>query len=112
MLRGMRWILVLMWLAVTDLMTRRKLGGEGEVVARIVEETGRHVGRGRRGTRLVHPRGYLRARAAGGRNLVDLRDSGGFENGELTSIIGEVAHATVFGMGIGAGARGEVCSSW
>lgn len=37
---------------------------------------------------------------------MDLRYSGGLKNGEVTSIVGEVAHATVFGLSIGAGARG------
>lgn len=66
------------------------------------------------GTSLVHPRCYLRARTTGGRNLLDLRDSGGLENGEFTSIIGKVAHATVFrlSIGTGAGGKGSFGSSW
>jgi hypothetical protein len=95
-----------MLLAVTDLVTWGKLGGEGQIVGRFVEESGRHGGCVCRGTRLVRPRCYLRARAAGGRNLLDLRYSGGLKNGEVTSIVGEVAHATVFGLSIGTGARG------
>jgi len=96
-----------MLLAITDLVTRGKLGGERQVVGRVVEKGGRHGGSVCRGTRLVRPRSYLRARAAGWRNLLDLGYSRGLENGELTSVVGEVAHATVFGLSIGAGARGE-----
>jgi hypothetical protein len=55
---------------------------------------------------VVHPRSNVRVGACGGRIVLNLRYSG-LENGKLASVIGEVAHATVFGCDIGDAAGGE-----
>lgn len=55
---------------------------------------------------MVHPRSNVRVGACGGRIVLNLRYSG-LENGKLASVIGEVAHATVFGCDIGDAAGGE-----
>lgn len=85
----------------------KALGGERQVVAGIVVEAGRHGGGGRGGTGRGHPRSNMRVGTGGGRVMLYLGNAGGLENGELTAVIGKVAHATVVGCDIGTAADGE-----